>query len=146
MTILEEAVISGWNWLLPQPITILKTNSFGNVLLRAGDNRYYRITPEDLSCTQIAESEPALNEIISTKEFTDDWEMLRLVEESNREQGALQSGQCYHLVIPSVLGGAYAQSNIRIITIAEWIAAAGSMAEQIKDCPDGTKVRLKTTK
>jgi len=51
--------------------------------------------------------------------------------------------RCYCLKIPSVLGGAYAIHNIGTIYRAELIAASGHIAEQIKDLPDGSKLRLK---
>ena len=70
--------------------------------------------------------------------------MQKLVDEAKRNHGQLEAGQCYHLVIPSVLGGAYSSDNIRRINLVEWLSASGDMAKQIEKIPDGTKIKLKT--
>jgi hypothetical protein len=146
MNTLEVAILDGWGWMLSGPIEVLETNNFGNAIFETGDGLIYRIIPEDLTCTEIAQTRNDLQSLQQSPKFIADWEMRRLVAEAEQIHGKLESGECYHLVIPSVLGGAYSCENIRRISMTEWLSASGDIARQIKDLPDGAEVRLKTTK
>jgi Domain of unknown function (DUF1851) len=42
-----------------------------------------------------------------------------------------------------MLGGEYSVENIEPVDISVHFALAGQICEQIKDLPDGTKVRIK---
>jgi hypothetical protein len=68
-----------------------------------------------------------------------------LVEQAIAAMGTPTAQRCYWFKIPSVLGGAFAIHNVGTIDRVELIAVSGHLAEQIKDLPDGTKIRLKIT-
>jgi hypothetical protein len=138
-----NAVAEGWGWKIGKPVTIIARNAFGNIIVRAEDGRYFRIIPEDLKSIHLADSPEDLERERSTEEFRTDWEMRALVEKAEASLGSLAEGECYHLVIPSVLGGEYAVENIRKISITEWLEFSGEVARQIEDLPDGTQVKLK---
>ena len=138
-----KAVVEGWGWKIGKPVTIAARNAFGNIIVRTEDGRYFRIIPEDLKCVHMADSPEDLERERSTEEFRIDWDMLALVEKAEASLGGLSEGECYHLVIPSVLGGAYAIENIRKISITEWLGFSGEVAQQIEALPDGTQVKLK---
>jgi hypothetical protein len=76
-------------------------------------------------------------------EFAFDWDMKLLHEQAEGALGKLTTNECYHLVIPATLGGAYAISNIKKISIGEWLSFYGCVAQQIKDLPDGTQIEFK---
>jgi hypothetical protein len=74
--------------------------------------------------------------------FIRDWEMSPLVARAAAAHGALTEGQVYYLVVPAILGGKYAEANIRKISLAELLAYSGDTAHQIDDVPDGGQVRV----
>ena len=138
-----KAVADGWGWKIGKPVSIVAQNAFGNIIVRAEDGSYFRIIPEDLNCIHIADSPEELERERCGEEFREDWEMRALVEKAEAALGSLSDGECYHLVIPSVLGGAYAIENIQRIAITDWLGFAGEVARQIEGLPDGTQVKLK---
>jgi len=143
MDAILKAVAEGWGWKIGKPVTIIARNAFGNVLIRTENGGYFRIIPEDLTCVHIADSPEDLERERCEEEFQVDWEMRALVEQAEASLGSLSEGECYHLVIPGVLGGAYAIENIRKISITECLGFSGEVARQIEGLPDGAQVKLK---
>jgi hypothetical protein len=80
---------------------------------------------------------------MNKEDFKLDWEMTILVEKAETALGKLDEGQCYHLVIPGILGGAYDLSNIDKISITKLLDFSGYIASKIENLPDGTKIEIK---
>jgi hypothetical protein len=55
----------------------------------------------------------------------------------------LLPGQCYGFKIPPVTGGEYTIENCAAISIPDYLGATGSIHDQLRDVPDGSKVVLK---
>ena len=72
--------------------------------------------------------------------------MARLVSLAKQNLGPLTDGRCYCLKLPAIIGGTYEPGNFGTITLKELIAFAGDMAEQLKDVPDGAKVKIEICK
>lgn len=130
-------------WIGLDPAEVVDANSFGNLIVRASDGAYWRICPEEWSCAPIAPNAKEFAALSCDEDFQVDWLMTRLVEIARQQLGPLGEGQCYCLKIPAVVGGPYEASNFGAISLRELIDFAGNMAEQIKDLPDGTRIRLK---
>src|ERR1043166_5315649 len=124
MTRLLQAISNGWSWKLGKPVEVVASNPFGNVIVRNEAGDYYRITPEELQCVLLARSPAELADARAKEEFVQDWEMKRLVSLAETALGPLSEGQCYHLVVPGVLGGTYTEDNIRRISLHEWVSCA----------------------
>ncbi len=139
---LLEAIAEGWSWKLGEPVAIIATNRFGNAIVQNEDGHFYRIMPEEWQCELLAHSFIQLEEKRSTDDFILDWEMTALVERAESALGPLAEGDVYYLVLPGVLGGKYAEENIRKIPLRELLAFSGDMARQIDDLPDGGSVIL----
>src|SRR5450756_1693482 len=120
-----KVVADGWGWKIGKPVSITARNAFGNIIVRTEDGRYFRIIPEDLNCVHIADSLEELERVRCGEKFRRDWDMRALVEKAEAALGSLSEGECYHLVIPGVLGGAYAIENIKRIAITDWLGFSG---------------------
>jgi hypothetical protein len=120
-------------------------NAFGNVIFTDHEGQYWRICPEELSCEVIAVDSAEFSRLQHSDSFLRDWTMQALVDQVSAAIGTPTAGRCYCLKIPAVLGGAYALHNFGTIGRAELISASDHIAEQIKDLPDGAKIRLKIT-
>jgi hypothetical protein len=140
---LIEIVRESWSFTGLDPVRIVEANAFGNVIVEAADGRYWRICPEELSCEPIASSAEEFEELRPSAEFELDWQMARLVDVAESQLELPSEERCYCLKVPAVLGGAYAEDNLAMITRAELLASSGVIASQIKDLPNGTKVRLR---
>lgn len=138
----RDSIEQAWSWIGLSPDAVLQTNAFGNAVVRARDDKIWRICPEELSCKVIADSEAGFRELSLSPEFQEDWCMARLVQLAEDRLGPLEEGRCYCLKIPAVLGGAYDLSNFGTISVLECLAVSGHLAEQIKDIPDGAQIKL----
>jgi hypothetical protein len=143
MSTLLEAIAKGWSWKIGKPAAILSQNSFGNVIVQTEHDWFFRIIPEDPRCVLLGTSREEMEEETSTEEFKLDWEMKILVEKAEIILGKLDEGQCYHLVIPGILGGKYHVSNIKKISLTELLDFSGYVASKIENLPDGTKVEFR---
>jgi hypothetical protein len=139
MVELVDIVSRSWGFTGLSPLRVLDVNAFGNLLVEGEDGRVWRICPEELSCEIVAASSRDLEHITSSE----DWKMTRLVDVATAALGSPSAGRCFCLKIPGVLGGQYAAANIGTISIAELIDFAGDVASQIKDLPDGAKIKFK---
>ena len=137
MSDLLQAIAQGWSWKLGNPVEIVATNSFGNAIVRNEAGQYFRIMPEEWQCDLLATSASDLEQKREQPNFIRDWEMLALVARAEAALGPLKDGQVYYLVVPGVLGGKYAEDNIRKISLVELLAYSGDMAHQIDNVPDG---------
>jgi len=135
-----------WSWTGIDPIELVRENDFGNLTVKDSAGRYWRICPEELRCSVIADSEAEFDRLLASAEFRHDWEMVALCEEGRTRFGPLLPGRKYCLKIPAALGGGYDRNNLDTISLAELIGASGDMAKQIATLPDGTSVRLVVTK
>jgi hypothetical protein len=141
---LLDVIRDSWGFTGLDPRVVHDVNAFGNVLVESVDGRYWRICPEALSCDLVAESEEEFQRLRASPEFEEDWRMERLVGLATSKLGSPPEGSCFCLKIPAVLGGAFDLKNVGTITIGELLATAGDIAFQIKDLPDGTKIRFRT--
>ncbi|MDX5299508.1 MAG: DUF1851 domain-containing protein [Gammaproteobacteria bacterium] len=131
-----------WGWVGLKPAQVVAENDFGNLLVRDQSGRFWRLCPEDLYCKVVAHTRADLDALIRDPEFESDWCMDRLVEEASARLGPLEAGRKYCLKVPGILGGEYGGDNLGTISLAELIAASGTIAKQIDGLPDGARVRL----
>ena len=137
-----QAIAQGWSWKLGRPVEIIATNSFGNAIVRNEAGQYFRIIPEDWQCQLLATSAADLEEKRKQPDFIRDWQMLPLATRAEAAHGPLAEGQVYYLVVPGLLGGKYAEENIRKISLVELLEYSGEMARQIDNVPDGAQVKI----
>jgi hypothetical protein len=137
-----DVLRASWSWVLSGALRVLAQNSFGNVLVELGDGSIWRVCPEDLDISKVAESEGGLAERWADPEFQADWTVESWVEAAESALGRLEEGQCYGFKIWPVLGGTYEVENMAIKSMLEWLAVSGDAARQIKDLPPGAQVRL----
>lgn len=128
------------------PNSIIAENEFGNVIVKATDGFYWRICPEDLDCRPIAKNSYELATLRADHDFQEDWKVEAWVAAANEAIGPLTDNQCFCLKIPAVIGGEYDVENFAKISRIELISSSGDIAEQIKDLPDGEKIKLVISK
>ena len=134
---------TAWGFTGLVPSAIVDANAFGNLLVEDMSGCYWRICPEELSCTLLARSQDGFDRLRSSHEFRADWRMEHLVSTATALFGHLEPGRCFCLKLPGTLGGTYDTSNLGTIALAELIAFSGALALQIRDVPDGASVRMK---
>jgi hypothetical protein len=141
MNIIDE-VQASWGWTGIDPVEIVGENDFGNLMIKDAENRYWRLCPEDLYCKVVADNKDALDKLTADPEFLEDWYMHALAQLANKSHGPLGDGRKYCFITPGPLGGEYAPANIKTAPLDQIIRLSGDVALQIKDVPDGAKIRL----
>jgi hypothetical protein len=111
-------------------------------MIKGQSGRYWRLCPEDLYCKVIANSRSELDALSQDQEFLHDWYMTELVRQARERLGPLQPGFKYCLKIPGTLGGEYGGDNLATISLGGLVSAAGDIARQIEDLPDGAQIKL----
>jgi hypothetical protein len=139
---LISSIKRGWLWKGLDPTLVVGENDFGNLIVKDAQGQYWRVCPEDLKCTVIANDRAALDALSQRQDFLHDWYMAALVGKAKRQLGPLRPGYKYCLKIPGPLGGEYGGANLGTIPLRELIEASGDIARQIDDVPDGAEVRL----
>ena len=140
---LLEVIRRDWSWAIADPREVVSVSPFGNVIVVDAAGRVWRISPEELSCTVLAESTRDFDRIYADREFQEDWLMPPAREQAERELGSLGQGHSYCFKTPPVLGGTYGAENLGTVPTAQLLAFAGDVGRQIKDLPDGASVRFK---
>ena len=134
---LVDAVRTAWSWCGIEPVEVVGENDFGNLMVKDVHGKYWRLCPEDLSCTVVAENREELDALSKDQEFLRDWHMSALVDYAYGRLGVLPDGRKYCLKIPGVLGGEYGGDNVATIGLEELIGVSGHLAKQINRLPRG---------
>ena len=141
MSLVDE-IRRSWGGVGIVPIEVVGENDFGNLIVKDHDGQYWRLCPEDCYCKIIATNRAALDRLSTDQEFLRDWYMTALVTLARDKCGPLTEGRKYCLKIPGVLGGEYAADNLATAPQVELVGISGDIARQIKDLPDGARVKL----
>jgi hypothetical protein len=142
---LVASIERGWAWKGISPTLVVGENDFGNVMVKDSDGRYWRVSPEDLDCSIVANNREELDRLSQDQDFLHDWYMVAMVAEAKKLLGPLRPGYKYCLKIPGPLGGEYGGSNLGTISLTELVEVSGDIARQIEGLPDGSRVQLRIT-
>lgn len=135
-------LLKSWRWLLPPEFTLWMMNKFGDLFLVVEDGSVYWLRTDEGRLERVASSRDEFCNLIENGENFNNWLMAPLVDRLVGSGEALKEGQCFGFTFSPIVGGEYAPPNIRIKTIEEYIPFLGEFYEQIKDLPDGAKIKI----
>jgi hypothetical protein len=93
------------------------------------------------SVSQIAASEEEFWRQLD--EDPNGWQLRALADACRRASKTPDAGQCYAFTTLPVFGGAYTVENIWVVPWDDWFSLTAHVFGQIKDLPDGAKVKFK---
>src|SRR5262245_12666298 len=135
-------LLKEWTWLLPNEFTVWLMNRFGDLFIVLNDGSVQMLDIGGGSLTKVADSRDDFCTTIDMDDKANDWLMIPLVDRLVDAGMKLETGKCYHHKWPPIVGGEYTVENTAVIDIAEHLGFYGSIHEQLKDLPDGAKVRF----
>jgi len=141
MSLVDE-IRRSWGWTGLNPVEVVGENDFGNLMIKDVNGTYWRLCPEDCYCELVASNRAELDALSTDQSFLRDWCMSDLVEYAQTKCGPLSEGRKYCLKIPGLLGGEYGGENIATAPLVEIIRMSGHIAQETKDLPDGSAVKL----
>lgn len=137
-----EIVSEFWAWSGVDAEELVVSNDFGNLILKDADNKFWRLCPEDVYCTVVADSIEAYNKLIQNEEFLEDWHMIAMVSQAKAALGELGEGEKFCLKVPGILGGDYLGKNVIKASLEDILQSSGRLGQHIKDQADGAKINL----
>jgi hypothetical protein len=139
-----SAILADWVWLLPKDeFTIWLMNRYGDLFLVLEDGTVHMLDVGNGSLEKLAESRDDFCRKLDEDNHANTWLMIPLVDRLVEAGKVLQSGRCYSFILPPVLGGGYTVENTAILNISEHYGVYASIHGQMRDLPDGSRVRLR---
>jgi hypothetical protein len=129
-------MLARWEWLVGRDKHPLVMTKFGDWFLADAQERVYWLDLLEGSCTQVAESVAAFEQLMAQEEQLDLWFMLPWCYRLHDEGLIPGENQCYGFKIPPKLGAPVALSNVEVANLMVyqvWMA-------EIAKIPPGTKV------
>jgi hypothetical protein len=128
---LEEAMLD-WQWLFPVAhIEILTTSCIGDVIFADAQGTMKIL---DVGVGEVREYDAEEERLLAGQQ--------RLIGKMEAAGLKLGAGQCYGFK-PYAIFGKYEPENLYIAALPEYVSFMGYFHSQIKDLPDGTKIRFK---
>ncbi len=125
---LIEQLNTHWRWSGVQAVEIVRENDFGNLILRDGAGRYWRLCPEELYCEVVTSSLGELDVLFEHPDFLHDWHMADMHAAAVDKLGALAPGHKYCLKMPVLLGGEYTEDNLGAVPLEQLLRFSGTVA------------------
>jgi hypothetical protein len=137
------SLFSEWTWLVPNELTVWLMNRFGDLILVFEDGSVYMLDVGGGTLERVANNRDDFAAKVDEDNNANEWFMIPLVDQFVAAGIELSDGRCYGYKKPPILGGDYTVDNSCVLPIAEHFAFHGSIHNQIKDVPDGSKVVIK---
>ncbi|MBE7170311.1 MAG: DUF1851 domain-containing protein [Williamsia sp.] len=138
-----EDILSCWQWQLAGMQAVITISALGDIFLLGHDSAVYWLQADAGDLTKVAESLEQYKHFLCDDEKIDNWFLPSLVEKLITAGKTLKESEVYSYKKPPVIGGEYSVDNIAPTDMSAHFACSGQICEQIKDLPDGTKVRIK---
>jgi len=132
-----------WEWLICDMTEVIIISKFGDMFLKGGDGSIYWLDTAGGSLTKIAGNRVEFDSVLQEDDNINEWFLPHLIEELEESGQLLAKNQVYSFVMPPAIGGEYAAGNVKATDLSVHFAFTGQILEQIKDLPDGTKVKIK---
>jgi hypothetical protein len=135
-------LLAEWRWLIGgHPIQVGWSLS-GDLFFTDREGRVCRLDTGGGDVEVVAESHSDFHQQLSDPARADEILLTKVVQSYEAHHGKLGEGRCLGFIVLPVLGGTYSDENRRAINIAEHAGFTGDVFRQIRDLPDGTKVRF----
>lgn len=138
--------LAWWSWLLPDQFTVWLVTRFADLLIVLPDGTVRLLDVGVGTLRKVAESRDDFCTKIDEGDNANQWLMIPLVNRLVAAGMTLRPGQCYAFKTPPALGGAYTVENCGPLTVSDYLGAYGSIHEQLRNAPDGSRVVLKVVK
>lgn len=140
-----SALRDAWAWFLPQRFEPVMASTLGDVFFQQDGPEVFWLNTGTAEITRVAASRSEFLELLRT-EKADEWFMPHLIEQLKMAGKALKPDGCYtYVALPIFSEGKYEVSNLNPVQAAEHFGLTGEIHRQIRQLPDGSKVRLQCT-
>lgn len=135
-------LLADWFWLLPEELTVWIVNRFGDVIYVVEDDSVHMLDIGAGTVTKLANSQDEFRTKFEQEDNADYWLLMSATNECVSACLMLQPGQCYGFKVAPVFDGKYTTDNIEVVDLAINYSRLGQIHQQIKNLPDGTRIRI----
>ena len=132
------ALLSGWD--LPETFELWMVNRFGDAFLVFEDGSVHVLDLGACALNRVADNREDFARKAANSAA--DWFMMPLTDACVASGMIPGASQCYSFKVPPVLGGAYELANVTLTDLAVAYSFAADIHPQVKDLPDGTKIKV----
>ena len=141
---LIKTINSYWGWTGVVAERVRAQSPMGHLLISDAQDSFYYIDPDGMAIVALGSREQAQAHL-DEPEANQLWCGGELVESARGLLGEPPEGSVFALKPHAMLAGEYAPENMCIMPLEDLIAFSGDVARQIKDLPDGSKIRIEVT-
>jgi len=143
----EEALATlnqAWSWLLPETYQPVMASALGDLFFQK-DSAVYWLDTGAGEIRRVAESRAEFLELLKTDK-ANEWFMPPVIERLLAAGKTLKPDHCYtYAILPIFKEGSYEVTNLNPVPAKEHFALTGDLHRQLKDLPEGSKVKLEIT-
>jgi len=138
-----ERLLHEWKWLVDGTFRLVAVNAFGDLFLSDAQGRVCWLDVTNGTASEITDSVTEFTAAMKNDEFKERCLLEALTRQAEREGFRLGKGQCIGYKIPCIFReSANLAENTYVANLYEYVAFMGDVHRQIKELPDGGKVRL----
>ncbi len=131
-----------WAWLLPKTVKLVMASTLGDIYFQQEGEAVYWLNTGTAEITQVAKSRAEFLEMLKT-EKADEWFMPGLIQQLMEAGKILKTDYCYtYVTLPIFKQGKYEVSNLNPVPAKDHFGITGIIHGQIRDIPEGGKVKI----
>jgi hypothetical protein len=138
----SDRLTEDWIWLIGTDKKVLLVSAIGDLFLNDHGNNVYWLDVGGGELKLVADTIQDFEEKLKNIEQVNEWFMIDLTTELRLSDKKLKEGQLYSYKKLPIIGGDYAIDNFEPTDIEVHFCFAGQIHKQIKDLPNGTKVKI----
>jgi hypothetical protein len=138
---ISDNLIADWTWLIGTDKKPILVSAIGDLFLQDNNEKIYWLEVGSGKLELIADRIENFKEKLKDIEQVNEWFMIDLTTNLRLSDKKLKDGQLYSYKKLPVIGGDYTADNFEPTDIEVHFSIAGQIHEQIKDLPDGTKIK-----
>ncbi len=135
-------LLAQWRWLLGGHPHLRGWSAAGDFFYADESGQIWRLDPGRGDAECVAESDATFVQLLADATAAEEILLLPVVREFEARHGPLGANQCLGFTTLPVFGGAYTADNRYALPVEEYAAVTGEVHRQIRDLPDGARVRF----
>lgn len=139
-----DRLMESWDWLIGNDKKPILMSSIGDLFLEDNEGICYWLNVGEGILEKVADNETEFKAKLKNEEIVDEWFLIELVSEIKRSGLELTEKKLYGYKKLPIIGGEYKPENFEMTDIEVHFELSGQIHKQIKDLPDGTKVKIVT--
>lgn len=138
-----DELLRNWRWFIGEDKYLLFATVSGDAFLVDYLGRVYWLETGAGTLSKVAEDQESFLTALEQEDRRNDWLFAENIASWIRAGQTPNPGECFGYKSLPVLGGTYEESNRLLVKASEHFWLSGEIHFQIKDLPDGARVRIK---